>query len=144
MDANAALAALKQRADITDGKTLLGGMSRGGVVAILQAGHSPEAFSGVLNFVGGWVSEGWGDPEINPILFRRIGSFRALSCRSTVKRIPTTASPIQSRTLPRWTHLELITGFTLSRFPAMATVTAAMFVPSLWGNVMDDFLRQVR
>ena len=74
-DANAALAALRERPDVAPGKILLGGVSRGGVVSIMQAGHRPGEVAGVINFVGGWTSENWGDPEINPTLFRRIGSF---------------------------------------------------------------------
>lgn len=74
-DANAALVALRQRPIVKSGKTLLAGMSRGGVVAIMQAGHRPNEVSGVINFVGGWVGEGCCDAPINPTLFRRIGSF---------------------------------------------------------------------
>lgn len=75
IDANAALAALKKRPDVASGRALLGGQSRGGVVAIMQAGQSPNEVSGVINFVGGWVGENWGDAAINPTLFKRIGSF---------------------------------------------------------------------
>jgi dienelactone hydrolase len=74
-DANAALATLRQRPIVKSGKTLLAGMSRGGVVAIMQAGQRPDEVAGVINFVGGWVSEGCCDAPINPTLFRRIGSF---------------------------------------------------------------------
>ncbi|MFV2052260.1 hypothetical protein [Aliiroseovarius sp. YM-037] len=41
----------------------------------MQAGEDPEKAAGVINFVGGWVAEGFGDLEINPTLFRRIGTF---------------------------------------------------------------------
>ncbi|RLJ59968.1 dienelactone hydrolase family protein [Litoreibacter meonggei] len=74
-DANAALAALKQLPMVQSGETLLGGVSRGGVVAIMQAGQSPDEAAGVINFVGGWVSEGCCDAPINRPLFRRIGLF---------------------------------------------------------------------
>lgn len=74
-DANAALAALKKMPMVQSGETLLAGVSRGGVVAIMQAGTSLNGIAGVINFVGGWVSEGCCDTSINPALFRRIGSF---------------------------------------------------------------------
>jgi len=144
MDANAALAALKQRADITDGKTLLGGMSRGGVVAILQAGHSPESFSGVLNFVGGWVSEGWGDPEINPTLFRRIGSFRGPVLSIYGEEDPYYSVAYSKSYLGEMDALGADHQFHVVKVPGHGNGHWAMFVPSLWGDVMDDFLRQVR
>ena len=37
------------------GGVWVGGVSRGGVVAILQAGDQTTQGAGVLNFVGGWV-----------------------------------------------------------------------------------------
>ncbi len=74
-DADAALAALKRHPNVQPGKTLLAGVSRGGVVAIMQAGQNPDDTVGVINFVGGWVSEGCCDAAINPTLFGRIGSF---------------------------------------------------------------------
>ncbi|MEJ6399199.1 hypothetical protein V8J84_14835 [Yoonia sp. 208BN28-4] len=74
-DANAALAALRNRSNVQPGPALLAGVSRGGVVAIMQAGQRQNDIIGVINFVGGWVSEGCCDTPINPPLFRRIGSF---------------------------------------------------------------------
>ncbi|MEM0948565.1 MAG: hypothetical protein AAGK37_14280 [Pseudomonadota bacterium] len=75
IDANAALRALRERPDVSDDPILFSGMSRGGVVALMQAGDQPEDTAGVINFVGGWVNEHTGAPEINPTLFRRIGGF---------------------------------------------------------------------
>ena len=75
-DANAALASLRQLPIVRADMVLLAGVSRGGVVAILQAGQNPDDVAGVINFVGGWVSEGCCDGAINPVLFRRIGSFQ--------------------------------------------------------------------
>ncbi|MEM7614860.1 MAG: hypothetical protein AAF245_07425, partial [Pseudomonadota bacterium] len=40
-DANAALTALRARRDLDHGAILVGGISRGGVVAIMQAGSMP-------------------------------------------------------------------------------------------------------
>ena len=74
-DANAALAALRKRPDVSDGAVLFSGASRGGVVALMQAGDQPEDTAGVINFVGGWMTESPGDPEINPTLFRRVEGY---------------------------------------------------------------------
>ncbi|WP_420334948.1 dienelactone hydrolase family protein [Roseibium sp.] len=144
MDANAALAALKERADIADGKTLLGGMSRGGVVAILQAGHRPEAFSGVLNFVGGWVSEGWGDPEINPTLFRRIGSFHGPVLSIYGEDDPYYSVAYSKSYLAEMDPLGADHRLHVVKVSGHGNGHWALFVPSLWGDVVDSFLMQVR
>lgn len=37
---------------------VVGGESRGGILALAQAGRHPDRFEGALNFVGGWLGEG--------------------------------------------------------------------------------------
>lgn len=55
---------------------LLGGMSRGGALPIAWAGQNPDQALGVINFVGGWLSEGCGDAEaVNDTLFITGGAF---------------------------------------------------------------------
>ncbi|MEM8701610.1 MAG: hypothetical protein AAGF82_07270 [Pseudomonadota bacterium] len=143
-DANAALAALKNRADVADGKTLLGGMSRGGVVAILQAGHSPEAFSGILNFVGGWVSEDWGDPEINPTLFRRVGSFHGPILSIYGEEDPYYSVAYSKSYLAEMDALGADHRLYVVKVPGRGNGHWALFVPGLWGDVVDGFLAQAR
>ena len=75
-DINAAIAALRRRPDVAAGPILVGGASRGGVLAIAYAGMHPEQVLGVLNFVGGWLGEGCRTAgEINGTLFQRGGKF---------------------------------------------------------------------
>jgi len=75
-DIKAAVAALQQRSDVAAGRILIGGVSRGGVLAIAYAGMHPEQVLGVLNFVGGWMGEGCSTAgEINGALFQRGGKF---------------------------------------------------------------------
>ncbi|MEO1111251.1 MAG: dienelactone hydrolase family protein [Pseudomonadota bacterium] len=140
-DANAALAALKNRADVADGKTLLGGMSRGGVVAILQAGERPEAYSAVLNFVGGWVSEDWGDPRINPTLFRRIGSFRGPILSIYGEEDPFYSVAYSRSYLAEMEALGADHRLHVVRVPGQGNGHWALFVPNLWGDVVDGFLK---
>lgn len=75
IDAQAALRALRQRPDVSLDPVLLSGYSRGGVIALMQAGEDPANTAGVINFVGGWMAEGYGGRKINPALFRRIGNY---------------------------------------------------------------------
>jgi dienelactone hydrolase len=48
---------------------LIGGQSRGGLLAVVYAWGRPEAVKGVINFVGGWMSEGC-VPHANEGFFR--------------------------------------------------------------------------
>ena len=76
-DIEAAIAVLKQRPDVAPTLVLIGGVSRGGILAVAYAGRHPEQIAGVINFVGGWVGEGCKTaPEINGELFRRGAKFR--------------------------------------------------------------------
>ena len=80
-DIDAAIAVLRRRADVAPGPVLIGGHSRGGVLSIAYAGTHPEQTLGVINFVGGWVSDGCANAEpINQTLFARGGRYN----RSTI------------------------------------------------------------
>ena len=142
-DANAVLAALRQRPDVQPGPTLLAGVSRGGVVAILQAGQSPDDAAGVINFVGGWVSEGCCDEEINPTLFRRIGDFDGpiLSIYGeddayySIDYSKANLAEMDGRGVDSQLHIVEIPGFGKGHW----VVTK----PNLWEDVLDDYISTV-
>ncbi|WP_420408608.1 dienelactone hydrolase family protein [Hoeflea sp.] len=76
-DLDAAIAALRRRDDITAGPVLMAGVSRGGMLAAVHAGHHPAEVSGVINFVGGWIGELCETSEtINQNLVRRASAFQ--------------------------------------------------------------------
>lgn len=76
-DVAVSVAALRRRTDVARGPVLIGGVSRGGALAIAFAGRNPELVGGVLNFVGGWIGTGCGTAtEINGTLFREGGRYR--------------------------------------------------------------------
>lgn len=71
-DIDAVVAHLRTRADARSDRMLVAGQSRGGILAIAHAGTRPGVFLGVINFVGGWMSDRCPDPEaINTVTFRR-------------------------------------------------------------------------
>ncbi len=76
-DIDAAIAALRRRPDVAPGPVLIGGQSRGGVLAVAWAGLHPEQISGVINFVGGWLGEGCSSASaVNGSLFERGARYR--------------------------------------------------------------------
>ena len=71
-DVSAAIAALRRRPDVAPMPVLIGGQSRGGVLAVSWAGLHPEQISGVINFVGGWLGEACSSASaVNRTLFER-------------------------------------------------------------------------
>lgn len=71
-DLDAVVAHLRTRPDVAPGPMLVGGASRGGILSVVFAGTRPAVFHGVINFVGGWMSDRCPDPgAINTASFRR-------------------------------------------------------------------------
>ena len=71
-DLDAAIAALRRRQDVAPAPVLIGGQSRGGVLAVAYAGLHPAQISGVINFVGGWIGEACSSASaVNQTLFER-------------------------------------------------------------------------
>ena len=48
---------LKAHPLVDNDKMIIGGVSRGGILAIAYAGTRPNSFIGAINFVGGWIGE---------------------------------------------------------------------------------------
>lgn len=56
-DLDAVMEHIRARPDVLVNQALIGGQSRGGILAITYAGAHPDMFLGVVNFVGGWISD---------------------------------------------------------------------------------------
>ncbi len=75
-DVDAAVAALRRRPEVAPGPILIGGVSRGGALAVAYAGRHPGEVAGVLNFVGGWLgAECPTADQVNAALSRAGGRF---------------------------------------------------------------------
>jgi dienelactone hydrolase len=61
---------LRNRMDVDTTRLLVGGTSRGGILAIAHTAQRPDVYLAAINFVGGWIAEGCGDYQsINRTLF---------------------------------------------------------------------------
>ena len=56
-DISAALNVLVRRMDVDKTRVIIGGVSRGGIISVAFAGENPQKVKGVINFVGGWISD---------------------------------------------------------------------------------------
>ena len=67
---------LRNRADADTTRLLVGGTSRGGILAIAHTAQRPDVYLAAINFVGGWIAEGCGDYQsINRTLFLNGAAF---------------------------------------------------------------------
>ncbi len=71
-DLDAVMGHVRTRTDVRQESILIAGQSRGGILSVAYAGERPDAFVGVVNFVGGWVGTGCRAAGlINTTAFRR-------------------------------------------------------------------------
>jgi len=56
-DIDAVVDWLAEQAEVNSARMLIGGQSRGGILAIAYAGTRPDVFFGAINFVGGWMGD---------------------------------------------------------------------------------------
>ncbi|MBV8156050.1 MAG: hypothetical protein JO278_00240 [Dyella sp.] len=79
-DLEVVMAHTMSRPDVDARYIVIGGVSRGGILATAYAGTHPEQVKGVLNFVGGWVGTGCTDAAaVNGALFARGAPFPGTS-----------------------------------------------------------------
>ncbi len=68
---------LQTLADVDQHRLLIGGHSKGGILAMTYAARQPKRFAGVVNYVGGWVGERCETAsEVNVSLFTQAAAFK--------------------------------------------------------------------
>jgi dienelactone hydrolase len=135
-DIDAVIRSLRELPDVDQRRLAIGGVSRGGILAIAYAGMRPGTFHGAVNFNGGWLGRACPSHEIvNPLLFMRgagagiptlwlHGShdqyYRIGHCRSNFERFVSAGGQ--------------------GRFVAAPAGHALMFKPALWKQHLDRYL----
>lgn len=138
-DMDAVVHHLRSRSDADQERLAIGGVSRGGILAIAYAGMQPDTFRAAINFNGGWLGRACPSHEVvNPMLFERgakadistlwlHGSYdqyyRIAHCRGNFERFRSAGG-----------HGEFI---------AAPMGHALMFKPKLWKEHMDRYLERV-
>lgn len=75
-DIEAAMEVLVRDPDVDPKRILIGGQSRGGILAVAYAGEHPQQVRGVINLVGGWMGTGCDTASvINQSLFLKGAKF---------------------------------------------------------------------
>jgi len=135
-DVDAVVSHLRDRSDVDQKKLVIGGVSRGGILAVAYAGMRPDTFRGVINFNGGWLGKACPSHEIvNPMLFERgapagistlwlHGSYdqyyRIGHCRGNFERFLSAGGK--------------------GKFVAAPMGHALVFKPALWKDHVDQYL----
>ena len=143
-DANSALLVLQQRPDVSDHPVLFSGVSRGGVVALMQAGVHRENAAGVINFVGGWMTESPGDPEINPTLFRKIGPFDGEVLSIYGEDDPLYSIEHSRSNLAELEKMGVESKFHVVDVPGHNKGHWVMYWPPLWEEVVSDYIKKIQ
>ena len=138
-DMDAVMRHLRARSDVDQERLAIGGVSRGGILAIAYAGMRPDTFCGAINFNGGWLGRGCRSHEIvNPRLFERGGTagiptlwlhgsydqyYRIGHCRENFDRFVAAGGQ--------------------GKFIAAPMGHALLFKPALWKSHADQYMADI-
>jgi dienelactone hydrolase len=135
-DIDAVMRSVRDMPNVDHSQLAIGGVSRGGILAIAYAGMRPGTFRGAINFNGGWLGRACPSYEVvNPQLFERGASagiptlwlhgnhdryYSIEHCKSNFERFLSSGGQ--------------------GRFVAAPAGHALMFKPALWKQDLDQYL----
>ncbi|MAM84197.1 MAG: dienelactone hydrolase [Acidobacteria bacterium] len=138
-DVDAVVSYLRNRSDINQERLVVGGVSRGGILAIAYAGMKPNTFRGSINFSGGWLGKGCPSHKfVNPLLFERGAAagiptlwlhgshdqyYQIAHCRGSFDKFQSAGGR--------------------GKFVAAPMGHALMFKPALWTKHVDQYLEEL-
>ncbi len=137
-DLDAVMDHIKTRDDVDFGKIAVGGVSRGGILSIAYAGMRPTAFSGAINFNGGWLGVGCPTYEtINPLIFKM-----GASAKISTLWLHGTKDNYYPISHCRGNFDAFIAAGGKGTFIAAQGGHALISKPLLWMNALDNYLGQ--
>lgn len=138
-DVDAVVNLLCDRADVNQEKLVIGGVSRGGILAIAYSGMRPKTLNGSINFSGGWLGRGYPAHEcVNLLLFERGASAKAPTLWLHGK-----SDQYYSIAHCRENFDRFLSAGGQGKFVAAPMGHALMFKPALWTNHVDQYLQDV-
>jgi dienelactone hydrolase len=143
-DAEAARAYVSGREDVDGSRLIVAGVSRGGVLAVAQAGLQRGVFDGVVNFVGGWLGEGC----IDAVAANRAAFLRGVSFDRDTLWLYGENDSFYSLNHSR-SHFDAYVAAggraSFLAYRRAATLNGHFIIddPELWAGDLDSFVRQV-
>ncbi len=114
----------------------IGGVSRGGILAIAYAGMRPGIFRAAVSFNGGWLGQACpGHEALNPQLFRRGAGANIPSLW-----LHGSQDPYYSISHCRENHAQFVAAGGQGQFVALRAGHGLMFKPALWQPYLDRLL----
>ena len=144
-DLDAVTEHVRARPDVSPNRMLIGGQSRGGILAIAYAGHQPNIFLGVINFAGGWIAEACENATtINGIISRRGSNFKRPTLWLYGER-----DPFYSISHSKKYYDSFIKSGGTGKFhsyivPGLASGHTLISYPELWGGLLDSYLAELK
>jgi pimeloyl-ACP methyl ester carboxylesterase len=137
----------------SDSRLLLAGVSRGGFLSLVMAAERPGVVSGVVNFVGGWLSinDVWSAEDNEKALKLQIDRFSTIGTRVRAPSVWLYAArdPFYAESTTRRFHRAFIEAGGKGEYFFVATHTLNSghelgSNPSLWEGAVDEFLKSLQ
>ncbi|WP_172627922.1 alpha/beta hydrolase family protein [Bradyrhizobium ivorense] len=143
-DIDAAVEALRRRADVAAKPILVGGQSRGGVLAIAYAGKHAEKVAGALNFVGGWQGQACSNAAtINGTLFRMGAAFDRSTLWLYGDHDPFYTLDHSRGNFAAFQQAKGKGEFFQFEVPGTESGHSLVYFPQLWSDKVEAYLRQL-
>jgi dienelactone hydrolase len=143
-DAQAALTWLLERPEVDPSRVLLAGQSRGGILALGQAARTPpQGLRGAINFVGGWLGEGFDPAWLNRRLFAAAGRTAVPSLSLYGERDPYYSIPFSRQNFEAYIGAGGKGSMEVLAVPPGspgATGHRILFFPEVWHQSVDRFI----
>ena len=144
-DLDAVMAHVRTRIDVVQGSILIAGQSRGGILSVAYAGERPDAFVGVVNFVGGWMGDRCRDATvINAATFSRGARFPRRTLWLYGEDDPYYSLSHSKANFAAYVAAGGKGNFESRRVPGQNSGHTLIAHPHLWREPMDQYLESLR